>query len=54
MDKKQQLLDRLDFMQGYTRSIESAQAILEFLERHFDVNASIRNQILELCETPSH
>ena len=41
------------FMQGYTRSVESAQAILGFLERHFDVNAAIRNEILELCETPS-
>ena len=42
------------FMQGYTRSIESAQAILEFLERNFDVNAAIRNEILKLCRIPSH
>ena len=40
------------FMQGYTRSVESAQAILEFLERHFDVNTAVRNQILELCQIP--
>jgi lincosamide nucleotidyltransferase len=42
------------FMQGYAHSVESARAILEFLERHFDVNAAIRNEILGLCETPSH
>ena len=38
------------FAQGYDRSIESAHAILAFLERHVPVHAAIRQRILALCE----
>jgi hypothetical protein len=38
-------------VQGYTRSIESAQAILAFLAQHFVINAAIKEQIEALCET---
>lgn len=37
------------FAQGYKRSRESARAILDFLDAHFEVNASIKKAILELC-----
>ncbi len=37
------------FSQGYERSVESAQAILRFLERHFEVNPLMRRELLELC-----
>ena len=37
------------FMQGYDRSIESAQAILAYLDAHFEVNAALKARILELC-----
>ena len=39
------------FIQGYDRTIESAQAILAFLDRHFNVNAAIKAQILVLCKS---
>jgi hypothetical protein len=38
------------FMQGYERSLESARAILDFLDAHFKVNAAIRATILERCQ----
>ena len=38
------------FMQGYDRSIESAQAILLFLERHFAVNESFKQTLIELFQ----
>lgn len=38
------------FAQGYDRSIESALAMLAFLEQHTPVNAAIKQRILELCE----
>jgi hypothetical protein len=38
------------FVQGYDRSAESAAAILEFLERHFSVNAAIEQHIRELAQ----
>lgn len=38
------------FMQGYDRCIESALAILAFLEQHTPVNAAIKQRILELCD----
>jgi hypothetical protein len=38
------------FIQGYERSRESAQAILAFLDAHFEVNPAMRTAILELCE----
>ena len=40
------------FMQGYDRSIESAQAILLFLERHFPVNESFKQTLTELFQHP--
>ncbi len=39
-----------EFMQGYDRSIESARAILEFLDAHFEINPAMRQAILDLCE----
>jgi hypothetical protein len=36
------------FVQGYEHSIESAQAILEFLEHHFDINQAIAKAIRQL------
>ncbi|MFL5800140.1 MAG: hypothetical protein ACJ8CR_00045 [Roseiflexaceae bacterium] len=41
------------FVQGYERSRESAQAILAFLEQHFDINAYIAQRIRELCALPA-
>lgn len=38
------------FIQGYDRSPESALAILEFLETHFEVNKAIAAQIRALCQ----
>jgi lincosamide nucleotidyltransferase len=38
------------FMQGYDRSLESAQAILLFLERHFPVNESFKETLMELFQ----
>lgn len=38
------------FAQGYDRSVESARALLAFLEERFEVNPAIRRVILELCE----
>lgn len=38
-----------NFMQGYERSRESAGAILDFLEKHFLVNAAMARAIRELC-----
>jgi len=38
-----------DFMQGYDRSIESALAILAFLEAHFEVNTEIARRIRQLA-----
>lgn len=38
------------FVQGYDRSRESALALLEFLEAHFDVNSAIAARIRALCK----
>jgi len=38
------------FVQGYERSSESAQAILEFFERNFEINPAIARAIRELAE----
>jgi hypothetical protein len=38
-----------EFSQGYERSVESATAILKFLERHFEVNSFLKDAILHLC-----
>jgi len=40
------------FMQGYERSVESAQAILLFLECHFEVNPFLKQALLELFSCP--
>ncbi len=37
------------FIQGYTRTPESAQVILSFLEKHFPVNPAIAQAIRDLC-----
>jgi len=37
------------FVQGYKRSRESALAILEFLEKHFDVNPALAGEIRRLA-----
>ncbi|HEX9036593.1 MAG TPA: hypothetical protein VF808_06330 [Ktedonobacterales bacterium] len=39
------------FAQGYERSVESALAILAFIDRHFPahVNAALKRRILDLC-----
>lgn len=37
-----------NFVQGYERTPESALAILEFLEQHFEVNAAIAKEIRSL------
>lgn len=41
--------DLHSWLQGYTRNRESALAILSFLERHFEVNATMAGAIRELC-----
>lgn len=38
------------FMQGYDRAVESALAILAFLEQHTPVNAAIKQRIIDLCD----
>ena len=39
------------FAQGYERSIDSALAILAFVESHFEVNQSLKAALLELCKS---
>jgi hypothetical protein len=41
------------FIQGYERNIESARAILEFLERHFEVNQALASAIRQLSDRRS-
>jgi hypothetical protein len=36
------------FVQGYEHSVESARAILDYLDQHFEVNPAIRAAILDL------
>lgn len=38
-----------DFIQGYEKSPQSAKAILNFLDKHFEVNQPLKNRILEMC-----
>lgn len=38
-----------NFAQGYDRSIESARAILAYLDHHFEINPAIKQAIVELC-----
>jgi hypothetical protein len=38
------------FVQGYDRSVESAQEILKFLDQNFDLNLAIKALILALAE----
>lgn len=42
-----------EFIQGYTSSIESARAILAFLDAHFALNPAMRQAILALCKPPA-
>jgi lincosamide nucleotidyltransferase B/F len=42
-----------DFTQGYDRSVESARALLAFLESHFDIPAALKRAILDLCDPPA-
>jgi hypothetical protein len=37
------------FLQGYEKSAQSAQAVLEFLEAHFEVNPHLAQRIRHLC-----
>lgn len=37
------------FIQGYARNVESALAILAFLEKHFEVDPAMKRAIEELC-----
>jgi hypothetical protein len=37
-----------EFLQGYERNIESAMAILAFLDQHFEVNPNMKREILKL------
>ncbi len=41
------------FMQGYERTPESAQEILAFLDRHFEVNDALKAEILRLISPGS-
>jgi lincosamide nucleotidyltransferase B/F len=41
-----------DFVQGYERTPESAQALLAFLEAHFSTNSTMRDRIQALCQRP--
>ena len=41
------------FIQGYNRNAESALAILQFLEQHFQVSAAISAAIRTVCAYPS-
>lgn len=38
-----------EFIQGYKRNVESALAILAFLESHVEVNPAMKRAIEELC-----
>jgi hypothetical protein len=40
------------FAQGYERSVESALAILAFIEQYFDVDITLKQRILSLSVTP--
>ncbi len=39
------------FLQGYERNVESVQAILGFLEEHFEINVAMKAEILNLCHS---
>lgn len=41
------------FMQGYSRNAESALALLQFLEQHFEINPAMSAAIRELCNRSS-
>jgi hypothetical protein len=42
-----------EFLRGYDGTVESARALLAFIEAHVAVNDAIRQRILELCEPAS-
>ena len=39
-----------EFLRGYAGTVESARAILDFIEAHVTVNGAIKRRILDLCE----
>lgn len=39
-----------DFLQGYAKNCESAFAILEFLDKHFEINPTMKQAVAELCK----
>ena len=39
-----------EFLQGYEKNRESALAILSFLDKHFEINASMKAAVLRLCK----
>jgi lincosamide nucleotidyltransferase len=41
------------FSQGYERSVESARAVLKFVESHFEINSFLKRTILDLCDRHS-
>lgn len=41
------------FMQGYSRNAESALALLQFLEQHFEINPAMSAAIQQLCTRSS-
>ena len=43
-----------EFVQGYTKNVESALAILAFLEKHFEVDSAMKREIETLCNRGHH
>ena len=41
------------FIQGYERTRESARAILDWLEGHFEIDHSMAQAVRQLCDSPS-
>jgi hypothetical protein len=41
------------FTQGYERSLESARALLTFLDGHFEIPPALKRAILALCDQPT-
>lgn len=40
------------FAQGYTHTLASARAILDFLDTHFSISTALRSQIITLLDAP--
>ena len=43
-----------DYLQGYAKNRESAFAILEFLDKHFEVNPNMKQAIAALCKVSAN